>query len=244
MVYLEDEELQKKGVVSIVYLVGTQIDRQAAWAEPRLMATMPMRECAVHICYDNILMSPIVALARFAVGTFTRLRMRTYYGSYKDCVDGLQSYGIPTYAFPFDDDGTANNRDHKKYWENRRQYERRTTSNPKFVAFPGPNDVLVGRGKLCQDHIGNVRYRSLVEKYKDTYDKASSFDKTAIAYMIIKIVKESTGRFLKEDREGWTEVDDNKARAKVSHLFRTLRYSQTAKAAEMISGQPLRTASG
>lgn len=232
MVHTEDEEIQKKGVVSIVYLVGTQVDRRAAWAEPRLMSTMPMRECAVHICYDNILISPIVALARFAVGTFTRLRMKAYYGSYKECVEGLQSYGLPTYALPFDSEGTPNNSDHKKFWENRRQHERRTTGISKFVTFPGPNDVLVGRGKLCQDHIGNVRYRSLVEKYKDRYDRSSSFDKTAIAFMIIKIIHESTGRFLKEDREGWVEVDDNKARAKVSHLFRTLRYSQAAKAAE------------
>mmetsp|Transcript_3602 Transcript_3602/g.8225 ORF Transcript_3602/g.8225 Transcript_3602/m.8225 type:complete len:437 (+) Transcript_3602:64-1374(+) len=230
MVYLEDEEIQKNGVVSIVYLVGSQIDRQAAWAEPRLMSTMPMRECAVHICYDNVLISPIVALARFAVGTLTRLRMRTYFGSFDDCVNGLMTYGIPTYALPFDTNGKASNEDHKIFWEKRRQHERRTSSGLKFVAFPGPNDVLVGRGKLCQDHIGNIRYRSLVEKYKSRYDGSSNFDKTAIAFMIITIVKESTGRFLKEDSDGWIEVDDNKARAKVSHLFRTLRYSQNARA--------------
>ncbi|CAJ1944447.1 unnamed protein product [Cylindrotheca closterium] len=230
MVHLEDEEIQKKGVVSIVYLVGSQIDRQAAWAEPRLMSIMPMRECAVHICYDNVLLSPIVALARFAVGTLTRLRMRTNFGPFQDCVDGLMTYGIPTYALPFDEDGKASNEDHKIYWEKRRQHERRTTRGAKFIAFPGPNDVLVGRGKLCQNHIGSVRYRSLVEKYKDRYDRSSNFDKTAIAFMIIKIVKESTGRFLKEDSEGWIEVDDNKARAKTSHLFRTLRYSQSARA--------------
>ena len=139
------------------------------------------------------------------------------------------TYGIPTYALPFNEHGKASNEDHKIYWEKRRQHERRTTSGSKFVAFPGPNDVLVGRGKLCQDHIGNVRYRSLVDKYKDRYDRSSNFDKTAIAFMIIKIVKESTGRFLKEDSEGWIEVDDNKARAKVSHLFRTRRYRQSAK---------------
>lgn len=229
MVYLEDAEIQRNGVVSIVYLVGSQIDRQAAWAEPRLMNTMPMRECAVHICYDNVLISPIVALARFAVGTFTRLRMKSYFGSFEDCMDGLKTYGIPTYALPFDKHGKASNEDHKTFWEKRRQHERRSSRGSKFVAFPGPNDVLVGRGKLCQDHIGNIRYRSLVDKYKDRYDRSSNFDKTAIAFMIIKIVKESTGRFLKEDTEGWSEVDDNKARAKVSHLFRTLRYSQSAR---------------
>lgn len=47
--------------------------------------------------------------------------------------------------------------------------------------------------------------------------------------MIIKMVKEATGRFLKDDGDGWVEVDDNKVRAKVSHSFRTLRYGSNSK---------------
>lgn len=80
MVLTESEEIQKKGVVAIVYLVGSQIDRQAAWAEPRLMASLPSLEKGVHICYDSPYLRPIVTLAQFAVGTFTRARMRLHFG--------------------------------------------------------------------------------------------------------------------------------------------------------------------
>eukprot|EP00980_Cylindrotheca_fusiformis_P001632 scaffold368_cov125-Cylindrotheca_fusiformis.AAC.10 len=221
MVFTENEEVQKKGVVSVVYLVGSHIDRQSAWAEPRLMSSLPLLEKAIHMCYDNPFIRPLVTLAQLAVGTFTRVR------TYEECVHGLKTYGIPTYSLPFDDDGRPNRAHHKQFWEKRHQHERRNSIHGKVV-FPGPFDVLVGRGRLCQDHIGNVRYRFLVERYKEQYDQASNFDKTAMAFMIIKMVKESSGRFLKDNGDGWIEVDDDKVRAKVSHSFRTLRYGQGA----------------
>jgi hypothetical protein len=257
MVLTENEEIQKKGVVAIVYLVGSQIDRQAAWAEPRLMSSMPVLEKSIHICYNNPFIRPIVTLAQFALGTLSRVRTRLHYGrlllvlrlrlleyvsrfffrsdhfyaiiagTFDTCVHGMKSFGIPTYALPFDENGNPTSEEHKLYWEKRRQHERRSRGQGKTV-FPGPFDVLVGRGRLCQDHIGNVRYRILVEKYKEEYDEASNFDKTAMAFMIITMVKEATGRFLKDGGDGWVEVDDNKVRAKVSHSFRTLRYCNNA----------------
>jgi hypothetical protein len=91
------------------------------------------------------------------------------------------------------------------------------------IMVPGPYDVLLGRGKFCQEHIGNVRYRHLVEKYVARYDEAAKDEKTVLSMMIIRMIKESTGRFLKEDGAAWVEADDSVARTKVSQFFRSAR---------------------
>ena len=138
----------------------------------------------------------------------------------------LSAYGIPTYALPFEVNGNVCRENHVTFFKRQKDLEEK--SNTRYVTeliIPGPFDVLVGRTKLCRDHIGNARYRSLVEKYKESYGQVSNFDKTAMAFMIIKMVKESSGRFLKDDGDGWMEVDDNVARAKVSQCFRSLRPS-------------------
>lgn len=97
---------------------------------------------------------------------------------------------------------------------------------------PGPCDVLVGRGKLYNEHLGNVRYRKLVADNKERYDNASTFEKTALSMIMVKIVKEASGRFLKYDGEGWHEIEDSQARTKVANCFR-----KTQRGAQQISLQ-------
>jgi len=118
--------------------------------------------------------------------------------------------------------------DHKTFWEKRRQLERKYSGLGKVVS-PGPFDVLLGRGRLCQEHVGNVRYRQLVLKHKEQYDNASTVHKTSISLMIVNLVKDSSGRFLKDNGDGWVEVEDKRSRDKVSHSFRTLRYANSSK---------------
>lgn len=55
-------------------------------------------------------------------------------------------------------------------------------------------------------------------------------EKASIAEMIVDMVKNAGGRFLKADDEGsekWEEVDDNTARKKVAHTFRNRRKFHT-----------------
>ena len=145
-------------------------------------------------------------------------------GTFDECTKALQTYGIPTYTLPFDKNGKANNDGTKRVWETRRRLER-MKSAPLKIVVPGPYDVMLGRGKIAQFHIGNVRFRKVVEKHKDQYEKLSTFDKTIMAMMIVNSVKESTGRFLKDIGDGWVEADDTEARKKVARLFRTFRMS-------------------
>ena len=106
------------------------------------------------------------------------------------------------------------------------------------VCVPSRNDVLFGRGKRYQNHIGNQRFRKLIDDCLSTYDKASKEQKTKIAQEIVGIVHQARGRFLKDDGAGWVQVTDlHMLRSKVAHAFRGLRSqkqmqaSQAAKAA-------------
>jgi hypothetical protein len=128
--------------------------------------------------------------------------------------------------------------DHCKRWARRRKEERmrpvgnvgnkiNTVAskdlNQVQVGAPGNNDVLLGRGRMCQDHVGSVRLRFWVDEYRENYDASNKKEKTAIAGEIIKRVQELKGRFLKEDGAGWVQVDELTARNKVSSCFRSCR---------------------
>lgn len=99
-----------------------------------------------------------------------------------------------------------------------------TSSVGERIAVPGPYDVLFGRGRNLQNHPGNKRFRSLIDRYLDRYEAADKQDKTILAYTIIRIVQEMNGRFLKDvDGAGYVEVDNVVAQAKVAHSFRSQR---------------------
>jgi hypothetical protein len=143
-------------------------------------------------------------------------------GSRLECASSLQSFGIPANIFPLTDDGEITNDVYRQILEKRRKKERLVYEVSR-VGVPGRNDVLFGRGKANQNHIGNIKVRSLVEDCKEMYDKASRDEKTQITQEIVQVVQQATGRFLKDDGAGWVEVDDGIARLKVSHVFRGLR---------------------
>ena len=142
----------------------------------------------------------------------------------------LLAFGIPIYALPFDEHRKFSNREFVVRLKKLRDQESKTSGQDAKLIVPGPFDVLVGRTKLCRDHTGNVRYRNLVEKYKNKYEEATSkVDKTALALVVLKIIQEASGRFLKDEGDGWVEVDDDTARAKVAHCFRTIRPNNELK---------------
>jgi hypothetical protein len=139
----------------------------------------------------------------------------------------LQTFGIPSSCFPVTPDGKLITNHHGERLEKRRKLERMETApnnNKVRVGVPGRHDVLLGRGKARYQHTGNLRFRYWVESRAKQYDLAtSSSEKKQLTHEIVQLVKDSTGRFLKDDEAGWIEVEDDVARLKVSHAFRTLR---------------------
>ena len=90
---------------------------------------------------------------------------------------------------------------------------------------PSEADVLFGRGRGMSKHPGNARFRKIIDQHVPQYEKAGKYEKTSIAENIVRIIKESEGRFLRLGKSGeWEHVSDEAARNKVSHAFRARRY--------------------
>lgn len=67
---------------------------------------------------------------------------------------------------------------------------------------PGVNDVLCGRGSECMGHMGNKRFRLLVESFIEIYAKTTTkFEKSSIIAEIVDIVRRQSpnGGFVKKD---------------------------------------------
>jgi hypothetical protein len=143
-------------------------------------------------------------------------------GSQSEVSYSLQSFGIPASIFPLTEKGEVTNDYNREMWEKRRTLERAKQKVVR-VGVPGRNDVLLGRGKGFQQHIGNVRYRHLIEEHLTQYESVSKIGKKELTEEVVEIIKEASGRFLKEDSAGWAEVGDDVARFKVSHTFRSKR---------------------
>ena len=107
-----------------------------------------------------------------------------------------------------------------------------TATSNTMISVPSRNDVLLGRGKGYFSHVGNVRYRSLIEDLADKYNAASKDIKHQITKEVMEIIcHKAGGRFLKDDGAGWVVVDHETARLKVSHSFRSARKAALQQAA-------------
>lgn len=91
---------------------------------------------------------------------------------------------------------------------------------------PNELDVIVGRGKVCYKHSGNLRLARIVQSVLTTYSstEATKKSKTELIKSIVTQIRESSpdGGFVKFDSEKgeWFEVGDRTAREKVSQAFR------------------------
>ena len=83
-------------------------------------------------------------------------------------------------------------------------------------------DVLSGRGGGTNVHPGNRTFRDLINTHRREYLKAKKNDKPAISRAIVKLVRDTGGRFLKKDNKSglWFEIGDTLAREKTSQALR------------------------
>ncbi|CAJ1952278.1 unnamed protein product [Cylindrotheca closterium] len=91
------------------------------------------------------------------------------------------------------------------------------------VMVPADVDILLGRGKPFQNHPGNQRMLTLVDKYRDRYQVAERKEKHDIVEEVMGLISGSGGRFLRRvDYENyWVEVAHAVAYRKVGHAFRS-----------------------
>jgi hypothetical protein len=137
------------------------------------------------------------------------------------------TFGISKDILPFDSQGRVD-LTNVRHWLDTRSKQEATTPLSNRAVVPNNFDVLLGREKRILESPGNLRFRQLVDDYRDQYESVSKFEKTIVAESILKEIKDSGGRFLKQVELGWTQVGDVMARKKISHAFRNLRSSSSS----------------
>ena len=88
---------------------------------------------------------------------------------------------------------------------------------------PYPYTVIIGKGRLPANAIGNRRLRVLVECQLKSYANAKhKRDKTLIVSNLLYAFQEACpeGAFVKYDGETWWQVSDSTAREKIAATFR------------------------
>jgi hypothetical protein len=95
---------------------------------------------------------------------------------------------------------------------------------------PRAFDVLFGRGRGAQEHLGNVVLQEIVKLHRERYQRARRKHRNGIAQEIVQNMKHGGPerqqrhvRFLKHLGEGvdeWVEVSDKDAAQKVCHALR------------------------
>ena len=105
---------------------------------------------------------------------------------------------------------------------------------------PRPMDVILGRSNLALSHVGNTRYRSMLDENYEAYEQTDKIKKTTFAAGIVKSIQASGGRFLKQGKHGWEEITFIEARNKVSNFYRDRR--KTASRGRVESGPKRKSA--
>ena len=76
----------------------------------------------------------------------------------------------------------------------------------------GPNDILCGRYKYAYNHIGNKRFRTLIDSYLDRYLQAYSRkrDRMELIRLIVRQLEEIGARFLRPiNHKQWNPDGEN-----------------------------------
>lgn len=83
---------------------------------------------------------------------------------------------------------------------------------------PGSFDVICARGNKAYQHVGNQRYRYMIESRMEQYASASNkFEKSLIVTQIVDEVRQASpgGGFVRYENGRWHEIGDHVAREKV-----------------------------
>lgn len=242
----EDEETQQKGIVYLCYGLDAasslrlDTDRKVWWGCCVLAQCLPLRIPCVHYVYNDIRLLPIINVVAMSVDRAIRVRLRTTYGTHMECQYKLLTYGIPIKTLPLTNDHREMKLATHRNWLKRR-YQKENASLPTVesddttaarpiaqsgVQLPSRFDVLLGKGRPCQEHHGNKYLHDIIARYYDEYNSATKREtKSKVADCVIDVIKACPGRFLKRDEVSglWMEVDDREAREKVCHAFRRKR---------------------
>lgn len=153
----------------------------------------------------------------------------------------LAGYGIPIENVPVTPTGEIKIRNHQEWLKSRRQIEEYIEEGTlaEVIEAPTNQDVVFGKGKPFQTHIGNVRLmwwvEESLEEYNSKHDRGEKFE---VIKSTVQKVKDSGGRFLTKESGIWVRVSDDLAYAKVSNLYRNRRSEHRRNAAAATTVEP------
>jgi hypothetical protein len=150
-------------------------------------------------------------------------------GSHVEVVYQLQTFGVQGRILPLTKHGELTVEAHKK-WLYRQKRREEDIENVQRVLIPTNKDVLSGRGRGVQEHVGNLRFRQLVAEKQQEYDAHKDLfgAKGRVVDKIIQEILSQGGRFLKDDGIGWVALKEAEAREKVAMTFRSRRKESNA----------------
>lgn len=104
------------------------------------------------------------------------------------------------------------------------------------VERPSNFDILIGRGSVINDHVGNLMFRDLISQMNKTSYPPLKRERTMIAKSVVAHVRSLNGRFLERDRSCnlWFDVGDKRAIEKTERSLCDSAKVKKAKKTQMI----------
>jgi hypothetical protein len=229
---LDDEEDQRRGLVLVLCifnLVQNANDPVESDMIVRLMRSVPGRFTAMHLLLpDRPLYHCIRASYVLLLGKRSRFKMRFHIGSITEILYSLKTFGIPVEFLPqnLKRDCKQALKRHVKWVDLLEAKDEARMNGYDFdkspvIDCPIRKDILLGKGRQIMKHPGNLEMRYLLEENIHLWESATNQQKANLAREVVREIRASGGRFIREDESGWfAEVDEDTARQKVSIGFR------------------------
>lgn len=114
---------QRKGILCCEYMVGTRIEQLVGTNRARIplflrvMASMPVRLNALHVCFDDARIRTLLYLATAVVERRLLCRLQTHFGTDMECMYSMLAFGIPQGTLPIRANGSLDTRDHMEWMD-------------------------------------------------------------------------------------------------------------------------------
>ena len=143
----KDEDVQKLGVVNVVYNVGGWVEHSFDYEKSRrvsrIFRAIPLRFASFFVCLDEGAWMTVVDAFSFMISKYLRIRLRVILGDHEESQEKLKAVGVPTSVLPIEN---AENKllfdAHKKWIESQREKEDKRYAAPDLDTEPFPAESL------------------------------------------------------------------------------------------------------
>ena len=121
----------------------------------RVLASMPVRLNALHVCFDDPRIRTLFTLLTSVIEGKLLCRLQSHFGTDLECMYSMLSFGIPPGTLPIDGDGSVITRDHEEWMRQAEalcpQVENRANRSLDFMAEDLDENLLFDNFELLDD---------------------------------------------------------------------------------------------